>query len=40
MLSGKRTLTFKLAMNHQPLEDAEAEVILPNVIIEGERGAA
>jgi hypothetical protein len=40
MLSGKRTLTLKLAMNHQPLEDVEAQVILRSLVIEGERGAA
>lgn len=40
MLSGRRTMTFKLAMNHEPLLDAEAQVILRNVIIEGDRGAA
>jgi hypothetical protein len=40
MLSGKRTLTIKLAIDHQPLQNAEAQVILRNVIIEGDRGAA
>jgi hypothetical protein len=40
MLSGKRTLTIRLAVNHQPLPDSEAQVILRSVIIEGSRGAA
>jgi hypothetical protein len=39
MLSGKRTLTIRLALNHQPLPDSEAQVILRSVIIEGDRGA-
>jgi len=40
MLSGKRTLTLMLALNHQPLQDDQAQVIIRNVIIEGDRGAA
>jgi len=40
MLSGRKTLTFKLALGHQPLENAEARVVLRSMVIEGERGAA
>jgi hypothetical protein len=39
MLSGKRTLTFKLAVNHQPLQNPETQVVLRHVVIEGKRGA-
>jgi hypothetical protein len=39
MLSGKRTLTFQLAVDHQPLQNPEAQVILRDVVIEGKRGA-
>jgi hypothetical protein len=40
MLSGKRTLTIRLAVNHQPLPDGQGQVILRSLIIEGSRGAA
>ncbi len=40
MLSGRKTLTFKLALGHQPLQNAEARVVLRSMVIEGERGAA
>jgi hypothetical protein len=40
MVSGRRTLTLKLAMNHQPFRNAGAQAILRNVVIEGERGGA
>jgi hypothetical protein len=40
MLSGRRTLTFELALaDHQPLRNPEARVTLQDVIVEGDRGA-
>jgi len=40
MLSGRRTLTFQLATaDHRPVTDPQAQVTVPNVIIEGERAS-
>ena len=40
MLSGRRTLTFELALaDHHPIQNPEAQVTLRNVIVEGDRGA-
>jgi hypothetical protein len=40
MVSGRRTLTFILAMDDRPLQNPEAQVILRNVVIEGKKGGA